>query len=430
MILQIIDGIVDNLDLIIEAALELIIALAEGLIAALPKLAEKVPEIIVKIVATIIKEAPKMLQASIKLISELWNGLINAYKTYFASWGTQIYNYIIKPIADKVKDMLDIGRNMVAGIWNGFKEKFSGMINKIKGLIDLIPESIKKVLGIHSPSTVMRDEVGKMITAGIAVGIEKATPSLEEAIKNQKQTIVDNYKEIAQAAIDSIDEVAKSEDNFAKKLKDFGSLYTTNKITFGDKETEFIGLADISSQTQAIERYTDLLLKVKARGNVTQEFFSQLRDMSIDEGTKFAEALLAVNDDTFNQYMQDWQAKQAATSELSKMVYADEAEQAKDEIQTSFENFDTDLEEQGKQNAQSWGQGFIEQIKQLMPNIMGMINSAFSGIVTGNQLAYAGAGASNSYSSTYYIQAAEGESMQKQLWSLKNAEFLKKQRGY
>lgn len=48
----------------------------------------------------------------------------------------------------------------------------------------------------------------------------------------------------------------------------------------------------------------------------------------------------------------------------------------------------------------------------------------------GNQLAYAGAGTSNTYYSTYNVQATDGESTQKQLWALRNAEFLKKKRGY
>ena len=41
---------------------------------------------------------------------------------------------------------------------------------------------MKKKLGIHSPSRVFRDEVGKFIPAGIAVGIEQEAYTMQDAL--------------------------------------------------------------------------------------------------------------------------------------------------------------------------------------------------------------------------------------------------------
>lgn len=318
------------------------------------------------------------------------------------------------------KNLLQIGKDLVVGLWNGIKEKKDWLLNKIDEWCGNILNGIKAFFGIHSPSTVMRDEVGKMITEGIAVGIEKSTPTLEEAIKTQKQTIVDNYKGIAQAAIDSIDEVAKAQENYSNKLKGYASLYDTSTGT----------LTDYKTKTEQLKLFSQALEKVQKRGDVPIGFFNELREMPIDEGIKFATALANAPDKIFDEYIGSWKEYQEEAEKVSKTLYSEEAKTAGEEIQKSFENFDANLEEQGKQNAQAWGQGFIEQIKQVMPNVMGAINSAFSGIVTGNQYAYAGAGTSNTYYSTYNIQPSSGESTQQQLWALKNAEFLKEQRGY
>ena len=429
MILQIVDTILDNIDKIVDLALQLIIALADGLIEALPKLTEKAPEIVIKLAKAIIKATPKILIAAAELIVKLFEGLNNALNSCLAAWGNAIYNYIIKPIADKTKDILAIGKNLVEGLWNGFKEKKDWLIGKIKEWCGSVLDGIKRFFGIHSPSAVMRDEVGAMITEGIAVGIEQATPTLEEVIQKQKQTIVDNYKAAAEAAIDSIDDLIKAENKFASKLKGFGNVYDVVKVKYQGKEIETFELADLGAQTQKLKDYSQVLMDVKKRGGVPAAFFEYLRDLSVEEGMKFAKTLLNADDATFNQYMQNWQEKQNVAEEVSKILYADEAKEVCEEIVSSFGEINADLETQGKENAESWGNGFIKQIEQIMPNVLSKINDLFSGALPTQEFAFSGAGG-NLYTSNYYIQPSKGESTQDQLWAIRQSDFINKQRGY
>lgn len=430
MILQLVDTLLNNIDMMVDTAISLIMGLAEGLIQALPMLIEKAPEIIKKLVDAIIKNAPKLAEAAGQLIEKLVYGIITNLPGLIKA-AFQIVVALVKYLKWYITDYLpSVGINIVKGIWQGISNSAQWLWGKLKEWCGNVLDKIKGFFGIHSPSRVMRDEVGKMITEGIAVGIEESTPTLEEAIKNQKQTIVDNYKDMAQAAIDSINDLAKAEEKLSNKLKDFGVLYKQVKVTGGEGENSFYKLADLREQTQVLEKYADTLLKVKERGGVPQEFFEQLRDMSIEDGTTFAKTLLSVNDEAFAAYMKDWQDKQSVSEELSKMLYAGEAEKIKDEITSSFEEFDADLAEEGKENAEAWGQGFIDKIKELMPNIKETLNSAFGSVVTGGQLVFAGAGTSNTYNTTYNITSPNGESPQQQRWALRNQQFLNEQRGY
>ena len=79
----------------------------------------------------------------------------------------------IKELPEKMKT---IGKNIVEGIWNGIKNAKQWLIDKFKSFASGITDGLKDALGIHSPSKVMEEEVGKFIPPGIANGFIKAMP--------------------------------------------------------------------------------------------------------------------------------------------------------------------------------------------------------------------------------------------------------------
>ena len=73
-----------------------------------------------------------------------------------------------------------IGKNIVEGVWNGINAMKDWIANKISGFFSGILNSAKKVLGIHSPSRVFRDEVGKYMAEGVGVGFEQETDNVKQ----------------------------------------------------------------------------------------------------------------------------------------------------------------------------------------------------------------------------------------------------------
>lgn len=67
-------------------------------------------------------------------------------------------------------DMKKIGENIVEGLQNGIGDKLSSIIEKAKEIGTKIIETVKEILGIHSPSTVMF-EIGENIVEGLVNGI-------------------------------------------------------------------------------------------------------------------------------------------------------------------------------------------------------------------------------------------------------------------
>ncbi len=69
-----------------------------------------------------------------------------------------------------------IGSNIIKGIISGIGSAVGGLVDAAVNAAKSAFNGAKKALGIHSPSRLFRDEVGKMIPAGMAIGIEADTP--------------------------------------------------------------------------------------------------------------------------------------------------------------------------------------------------------------------------------------------------------------
>ena len=208
-VLLIVDTLLDNIDLIIDAGIQLLIGLADGLIEALPDLIDRIPEIIDKIVMAISNNLPKIIEAGVELIVKLsWGivksipNLVAAIPKVFTSLFLGIANYysqliqrgveIIKKIKDGlvsgIKNMPEIGKNLVKGIWNGIKDTTGWILDKIKGFGKSVLNGIKSIFGIHSPSTVFRDEIGTNLAKGIGIGFENEMENVNGTIQKSLPT--------------------------------------------------------------------------------------------------------------------------------------------------------------------------------------------------------------------------------------------------
>lgn len=183
--LTIIDTLIDNIDLLVDAAIAITVGLAEGLINALPVLIERVPEIIVKLIDAFIENAPKIAEAALELILMLGNGLLDALPNLWKN-----IKSIIGQIKDRFvqgfEDFINIGKNIVEGLWDGIKGAAGWLGDQISGFVGGVVDGVKGFFGIHSPSTVFRDEVGKQLAAGIGLGF---TDEMDSVSKQMQKAI-------------------------------------------------------------------------------------------------------------------------------------------------------------------------------------------------------------------------------------------------
>ena len=179
IVMTIIDTLIANLDKLINAALQIVLALIIGLADALPKLIKYIPTIVNTIIRVLIDNLPMLIQAAVQIIFAIITGLIQAIPAliaYIPELGKAIVN------AFKDTDWNQIGKDIINGIVKGFNSMKNALGDAAKNAANGALSSIKKSLGIASPSKVFRDQVGKMIPRGMAIGIEADTSLVDKAI--------------------------------------------------------------------------------------------------------------------------------------------------------------------------------------------------------------------------------------------------------
>lgn len=196
---------VQNLPLIIDSAIQIIIALINGLTEALPQLISYLPEIITAITTTLLDNLPMIIQSGIQLLIAIINGLIQAlprlvgyvptiiaalFRALVAGVGQmltaggKLLGSVMDGIRNGISKLLDVGKNIVEGIWKGISNGLQWIKNKLKEWVGDVTSFLKKILGIGSPSKVMRDEVGIYMAEGIGVGFENGMADVERTMRN------------------------------------------------------------------------------------------------------------------------------------------------------------------------------------------------------------------------------------------------------
>jgi TP901 family phage tail tape measure protein len=146
----------------------------------------------------------KFLHSVITFIQQLpgrvWSFLTStisrviSFAIQFAQKGTQaaqtFKNNIINGISGLPSRMVSIGSNIIHGIISGITNAAGNLFSTMQNIASRALNAAKDALGIHSPSTVFRDMVGKMIPAGVTVGIEANAGKTIQAIKDYAKDLV------------------------------------------------------------------------------------------------------------------------------------------------------------------------------------------------------------------------------------------------
>lgn len=89
---------------------------------------------------------------------------------------SQFVSNIVSGLSGLAGRVMSVGSDIVHGIWSGISGAAGWLMNQVSGFASSVVDGIKGFFGIHSPSTVMRDQVGKYLAEGVAVGWEKNDP--------------------------------------------------------------------------------------------------------------------------------------------------------------------------------------------------------------------------------------------------------------
>lgn len=238
----------DNFPTILAKGVELLGQLAMGLIQAIPDLIAHIPEIIEAIVSVFTaynwlalgkniiqflgNGIKSMVSAAATAAKNVQTGIVNAIKNLpntLSNLGKNAISGLGKAISSGISSVVGHAKNVVSGIKNAFTIINWGSIgsNIIKGIANGIAGAVgglvsaainaaksafnaaKKALGIHSPSTLFRDMIGKNMALGMGIGFEKNVPTdeMEASLRDSVERMQHTTKKITSAPVNTTGQI-------------------------------------------------------------------------------------------------------------------------------------------------------------------------------------------------------------------------------
>lgn len=158
----------ESITLLVQAAVQILLALANGLVGALPELIDTIPIIITNLVDAVLASLPEIVEAGLQIIIALASGIITN-SGHVLAVVPKLIVALVHAFGSYVSSVAGIGKAIIDGIRKGITEQWQRLKSDVSHLFTGLVDWIKKLLGIHSPSRVFAD-IGQNMAAGIGDG--------------------------------------------------------------------------------------------------------------------------------------------------------------------------------------------------------------------------------------------------------------------
>lgn len=184
------DAIIQNLPAFLDTGFQIIGQMISGISANLPSILSTIISIATQMLSSLVQRLPEFLAMGIELLVNLVMGIVQAIP--------EVLSAIADLIGQAVDaflnyDWLSLGKSIIDGIVQGLLNFGSKIGETLGNLAKGAFNKVKSFFGINSPSRLMRDEIGRYIPEGIAVGIEANADSVTDAMNDLSNMTVDAY---------------------------------------------------------------------------------------------------------------------------------------------------------------------------------------------------------------------------------------------
>lgn len=200
-------GILDNLPVIVDAAVQIVVMLVQGLVQALPELATGVVTLITSLGQSLSDNAETLLEAGRQLLSFVWEGIQTHLPTMLQS-GAEIIANLANGFLENLPSMIEAAGNLLNEVLNFFMSNLpqfweTGLnliINIVNGIINNLPQIIQAVVQIITQfqQTIIENlpqilQKGIEILGQLIAGLIQAIPQLIAAIPQIITSIVNTF---------------------------------------------------------------------------------------------------------------------------------------------------------------------------------------------------------------------------------------------
>ena len=230
-----------NLPTLLDRGMDMLGSVANGIMANMPKITESAITLVATAGGAILQRLPEIITWGVRMLGGIVTGILNSLPRLIAAAPVLIGN-LASSIAANLPTVVGTGMRMLSSVASGFGSAVPQLVGQIPGMVSRVLNaftsvnwgqvglniirgigsgiaraagslvgsavdaakgalnSVKGFLGIKSPSRVFRDQVGRYIPEGMAVGIRKAGPSVVSAMGGVADAAVERAR-AARAAI-------------------------------------------------------------------------------------------------------------------------------------------------------------------------------------------------------------------------------------
>lgn len=141
---------------------------------------EKGPEMIEKFVGYAIEKLPQVIELGMKMVMAIVRGLAENLPQIVRSV-LDMMATIVKTFVSSLPDIVNVGKQIVKGLWEGIKAMGGWIKEKVGGFFSGIVSGVKSKLGIHSPSRVFAG-IGENMALGLGEGWDSEYDSIKRGI--------------------------------------------------------------------------------------------------------------------------------------------------------------------------------------------------------------------------------------------------------
>lgn len=193
IITAVITGLMQALPQLITGLIELVLQLVLHLPEIIMALVEAIPDIIDTLIDTLLdvdnleKIIDGLIEMNIKIVENMPRIIAKLIEAI-----PKIVEKIVSAFGSLIGKFVELGGNMIKGLWEGISNFGQWLWDKISGFFGGIWDGICNFFGIHSPSTLFRDGLGKNMILGLAEGINAEADTAAQAMQNVNNAILDN----------------------------------------------------------------------------------------------------------------------------------------------------------------------------------------------------------------------------------------------
>lgn len=273
----------------------------------------------------------------------------------------------------------ETGEFVDAGLANGLV----GGIGKVTAAVDKLSKVSKKTIKNNFDditSTVLN--AADILNDKLVSKEEELTKRLEEvglddATKKSLNAQLTAVKEFRTEYEKALQDIEKSQETMANKLKSYGDLFKTVKEETGS----FIELGDLQKDIDAINQYGNALEQLKNRG-VSDSLLDEIAGLSVDDALAYTDQLLNMTEEQYENYMSLWEEKQKAANEVARKFYRDEmdalTEEFVDKIPEELSDVKDEMRTIGVQGVQGMIDGLYSQTGALAAAARQVVSQAIA----------------------------------------------------